>query len=373
LPPARGGSRTTAPTFGHLPPETFALFTDRYELSVMQGYGDRDHDPTATFGLCFRELPPNRGYLVAAGLEQRLAAVEELSAGDRTLSSLADEGFDPAFLDYLDGFAFSSEMRGVPEGTVVFPDEPLVEVTAPLAEAQRLGTLLVDQVGFQSLVATKAARMRDVGAREGDSQTLVDVGPRRAHGVMRPNMKLSSGKATYPVAKRVGRVETNGWFVGDVVGRRDEEGPGRDLLVTVVDGGEVVYDPPSLDAIRETTRRNVEALPDGVRAIEDPAAYESRSATRSPRRPRRSGSGWRRASGDRAAGDRETTGTGRGETTGTDRRRQSQEQHAADRERRRDGEDVGGPWLPAGDRDGEPAGLADRVRVGGDGQVAVRE
>ena len=174
--------RSRAPAFGHLTPETLGLFVDLYELTMAQGYLDAGHVPRATFDLFVRELPPDRGYLVAAGLEQLLAALDGIEYGERALDYLAEEGFDDAFLDWLAGFSFSGDVRAVPEGTVVFPDEPLVEVTAPLPEAQLLETLFINQVGYQTLVATKAARMRDVVRRRGDDQSLVDFGSRRAHG-----------------------------------------------------------------------------------------------------------------------------------------------------------------------------------------------
>jgi len=172
----------TDPTFGHVTPETLALYTDRYELTMMQGYLETGHDPEATFSLFFRKLPTDRGYLVATGLEQVVSYVETLSFSERALSYLAEEGFSPDFLDYLAAFEFTGDVRAVPEGTPVFPDEPLVEVTAPIAQAQLFETLLINQVGFPSLVATKAARMRDVVEREGDGQALVEFGSRRAHG-----------------------------------------------------------------------------------------------------------------------------------------------------------------------------------------------
>lgn len=168
--------------FGYVTPENLALFTDRYELSMLQGYRLADHDPVATFDLFARSLPPDRGYLLAAGLEQAVHYVESLSFGDRALSYLADLGFDPDFLSWLESFEFTGEIRALPEGTPVFPDEPILEVTAPISEAQLLETLLLNQVGFQTLVATKAARMVEAVERHGDDQELVDFGSRRAHG-----------------------------------------------------------------------------------------------------------------------------------------------------------------------------------------------
>ena len=174
--------RAREPTFGHLTPATLGLFVDLYEFTMAQGYVDAGHVPRATFDLFVRELPPDRGYLVAAGLEHVVAALESMTYDEAALDVLADAGFDEPFLDWLADFEFSGDVRAVPEGTVVFPDEPLVEVTAPLPEAQLLETLLINQVGYPTLVATKAARMRDVVRRHGDDQALVEFGSRRAHG-----------------------------------------------------------------------------------------------------------------------------------------------------------------------------------------------
>jgi len=167
----------------HAADGTLSLFTDLYELTMMQGYLAADHTPTATFDLFFRRLPPDRGYVVTAGLEQVVEYLRTVSFGDDELSYLASEGFSEPFLRYLEEFEFTGELRAVPEGTVVFPNEPLLEVTAPLPEAQLFETLLINLVGFQSLIATKAARMRDTVDRLGEGQSLVEFGSRRAHGV----------------------------------------------------------------------------------------------------------------------------------------------------------------------------------------------
>jgi nicotinate phosphoribosyltransferase len=427
--------------FGFVTPSNLTAFTDLYELTMLQGYYREDHNPEATFSLFFRELPTNRGYVIAAGLEQALHYVEELSFEDETLKYLAGEGFDDDFLEYLGGLEFTGEVRAIPEGTPVFPDEPLLEVTAPLMEAQLLETALLNQIGFQSLVATKAARMRDVVRRYGDDQNLVDFGCRRAHGTdagmkasrgsyvggfdgtsnvaageafgvptfgtmahswiqsfdteresfeafveeygedsvllvdtydtvtgtelamdvarekdvdisgvridsgdlaalsrevdgiidddtglivssgmdeyaieeffedggvatgfgpgtaltttrdapaidvvykltaierdgeVEPSMKLSTGKVTYPNPKQVSRVASNGTYVRDVIGLRDDDLPGERLLETVVEDGDLVYDLPDIDAIRERTLTELEKLPRSVREIEDPSEY----------------------------------------------------------------------------------------------------
>lgn len=184
----------SAPEFGYVTPETLGLFTDLYELTMAQGYLAADHTPRATFDLFARDLPPDRGYLVAAGLEQVVAYLEAIEFDDAALDYLATEGFEDPLLDWLDDFEFTGDVRAVPEGTAVFPDEPLIEVTAPIPQAQLFETLLINQVGYQTLVATKAARMADVVRRHGDDQTLVDFGARRAHGV---DAGLKLGRAAY--------------------------------------------------------------------------------------------------------------------------------------------------------------------------------
>jgi nicotinate phosphoribosyltransferase len=180
--------------FGYVTPETLPAFTDLYELTMLQGYVRREHTPRATFDLFVRRLPPDRGYLVAAGLEHALAYVESLSFSERILEFLAEEGFHPEFLDWLADFEFTGDVDAVPEGTLVFENEPFLEVTGPIAEAQLLETLLINQVSYASLVATKAARMRDVVQRFGDDQRLVDFGSRRAHGT---DAGLKAARAAY--------------------------------------------------------------------------------------------------------------------------------------------------------------------------------
>ncbi|MFB6073557.1 MAG: nicotinate phosphoribosyltransferase [Haloarculaceae archaeon] len=172
----------TDTTFGTLSPADLGLFVDRYELTMLEGYLAADHAPQATFALFFRDLPPDRGYVVAAGLAQAVEYLETLSFDADALASLEDLGYAPETLSYLESFSFSGDVRALPEGTVAFPEEPLLEVTAPLPEAQLFETLLLNQVGYQSLIATKAARMRDAVDRHGDDQSLVDFGSRRAHG-----------------------------------------------------------------------------------------------------------------------------------------------------------------------------------------------
>ena len=181
-------------TWGALSPDDLALFTDLYELAMMQGYFETDHNPTATFSLFFRTLPQDRGYVVAAGLAQVCSYLETVSFDDEALSYLAELDFSEEFLAFLDGFEFTGDVRAVPEGTVVFPNEPLLEVTAPIVEAQLFETFLINQITFQSLIATKASRMADAVETHGDDQSLVDFGSRRAHGT---DAGMKAARAAY--------------------------------------------------------------------------------------------------------------------------------------------------------------------------------
>jgi nicotinate phosphoribosyltransferase len=156
------------------------LLTDLYEFTmaaalVAEGRGDAP----ATFSLFVRNLPPGRGYLVAAGLHDAVRFLQGWRFDDRAVARLARAApLDPTFLDWLRGVRFTGRVRAVPEGRVVFAGEPLLEIDAPFAEAQLLETVLLTQLTFATAVATKAARCRDAAG----GRTLVDFGLRRAHG-----------------------------------------------------------------------------------------------------------------------------------------------------------------------------------------------
>lgn len=167
------------------------LFTDLYELTMVQAYEAEGMDETAVFELFFRELPPERSYVVAAGLDDVLQYLEGLETSDDEIAFLAEEGaFSREFLDRLRRFRFSGDVNAVPEGTVVFPDEPLVQVIAPLQEAQLIETLVLNQIHFQSVIASKAARVVTAAA----GRNVVDFGSRRAHGL---DAALKTARASY--------------------------------------------------------------------------------------------------------------------------------------------------------------------------------
>jgi nicotinate phosphoribosyltransferase len=157
-----------------------ALLLDLYELTMGESYlANGIADRRATFQLFCRHLPPGWGYLVAAGIADALSYLEELRFAADDLAYLETTGlFGAAFLDRLERLRFGGEVRAMPEGTLFFAGEPVLEVTAPLLEAQLVETAVLNLVHFQSLIAGKAARCVD--AAEG--RTLVDFGLRRSHG-----------------------------------------------------------------------------------------------------------------------------------------------------------------------------------------------
>lgn len=160
--------------------DELGLFTDLYELTMAQVFFEQGMFSTATFSLFIRNHPPNRGYMVFAGLEDVLEYLEGLSFDGERVEYLRTEGiFSEEFLEYLAGVRFTGSVRAMAEGRLFFPDEPVLEVTGPIIEAQLVETYIINQVNLQSLQATKAARC--VWAAQG--RRISDFGSRRAHGI----------------------------------------------------------------------------------------------------------------------------------------------------------------------------------------------
>lgn len=159
--------------------ENMSLFTDFYELTMCASYFDNKKFEPATFDLFIRRLPANRSYLLFAGLEQVLLFLKSVKFTVEHLSYLKKQGFDQPFLDYLRNFKFTGDVWAVPEGTLVFPCEPLIRVTAPIIEAQLVETFLLNTVNLQTTIATKASRV--VNAAKG--KAVVEFGLRREHGI----------------------------------------------------------------------------------------------------------------------------------------------------------------------------------------------
>jgi nicotinate phosphoribosyltransferase len=165
---------------GRLGEGSLALFTDLYELTMLQVYFDQGMRETAVFDLFFRRLPPGRNYLLACGLADALDYLEALRFCEDDVAYLRTLGrFSEPFLRSLLELRFSGDVHAVPEGTPVFPNEPLLQVEAPLPEAQLVETFLINQVHFQTLAASKAARV----VRAAHGRTVVDFALRRMHGI----------------------------------------------------------------------------------------------------------------------------------------------------------------------------------------------
>ncbi len=178
----------------HFRSETAALYTDLYQLTMLQAYWREGMDETAVFDLFVRRLK-DRNYLLACGLEQALEYLEELSFSEEALTYLeAQDQFSDDFLAWLEDFEFTGDVYAVPEGTPVFPDEPLVEVVAPIGEAQLAETFLLNQITFQTMIASKAVRVVEAARSGGRDRLVADFGMRRMHGT---DASMKAARAAY--------------------------------------------------------------------------------------------------------------------------------------------------------------------------------
>jgi nicotinate phosphoribosyltransferase len=157
------------------------LLTDLYELTMAAGYLQTGFEARATFELFVRNLPPHRNYLVAAGLEQALEYLENVNFNAEEIEYLRShhvfQYIGPEFFEYLRTFRFTGDVLAAPEGTVVFPGEPMLRLSAPIIEAQIMETYLLAMLGYQTMIASKTARV--VTAAQG--RRVVEFGARRAH------------------------------------------------------------------------------------------------------------------------------------------------------------------------------------------------
>jgi len=170
----------------------WALLTDLYQLTMVGGYvQEGKKDQWANFDYFFRQIPDKGGYCVLAGLADVIEYIQRMRFSEEDLSYLEGLGiFSNEVLAYLENFRFTGNLWAIPEGTVVFPHEPLIRVTAPLPEAQLIETTVLNVVNFQTLIATKGARVH--WAAHGDP--VIDFGLRRAHG---PDGGLMASRAAY--------------------------------------------------------------------------------------------------------------------------------------------------------------------------------
>jgi len=159
--------------------DNLSLLTDLYQLTMAQSYFREQRMGTASFSLFIRSYPPNRGYFVAAGLKDVLDYLQTLSFDADALDYLAGQTlFSEDFLHYLGDLKFTGDVWAIPEGRIFFQDEPVLEITAPIIEAQLVETFIINQIHLQSLIATKAARCVHAAA----GRPLVDFALRRTHG-----------------------------------------------------------------------------------------------------------------------------------------------------------------------------------------------
>ena len=159
--------------------QNLTLMTDLYELTMMQGYFTSQHNKKVVFDVFYRTNPSGSAYAIAAGLEQVIDYIKNLQFTPEDISYLRKINlFQEDFLEYLSNFRFTGDIYAVPEGTVVFPKEPLLKIVAPIMEAQLIETTILNIINHQSLIATKASRV--VYAGKGDG--IMEFGLRRAQG-----------------------------------------------------------------------------------------------------------------------------------------------------------------------------------------------
>jgi nicotinate phosphoribosyltransferase len=160
-------------------PQSSPLLTDLYQFTMLQAYFDEGMNEIAVFEFFVRDLPPQRNFFMAAGLEQVLQFLENLHFTPEELNWLADCGrFNTDFIDFLKTLRFTGEVHAMPEGTLFFPHQPILRITAPITQAQLVESRIINLLHFQTLIASKAARSVLVAP----GKLLVDFGLRRAHG-----------------------------------------------------------------------------------------------------------------------------------------------------------------------------------------------
>ncbi|GIO29164.1 MULTISPECIES: nicotinate phosphoribosyltransferase [Paenibacillus] len=159
------------------PDDSLALHTDKYQINMTQVYWqDGIHDRKAVFEVYFRKIPFQNGYAVFAGLERLVRYLQEFRFSDSDLAYLKEDGYPDAFLEYLKSVRFTGTVRSMREGELVFANEPMLRVEAPLAEAQLIETAVLNIINFQTLIATKASRIKQIVGDE----TTMEFGTRRA-------------------------------------------------------------------------------------------------------------------------------------------------------------------------------------------------
>ena len=174
------------------------LVVDLYELTMSAGYYQNNYNHLSTFELFVREMPTNRSFLVSAGLQQVIEYLVNLKFSEEDILYLKNlpsfKKIKKKFWDYLKNFQFSGDLWAIPEGQIVFPGEPLLRITAPIIEAQIIETFLLSTYNFQTLIASKAARVVSAAHSGGKQRGVMEFGSRRAHG---PQASVLAARASY--------------------------------------------------------------------------------------------------------------------------------------------------------------------------------
>lgn len=169
-----------------------ALLTDFYELTMMQGYFLKNHNPRVVFDMFYRKNPYNGGYAVFTGIDEVLTELENFKFSTEDIEYLRSlDKFNPAFLDYLSSYTFHGDIYAMKEGKTVFPGEPLVRVETRMLDAQLIESMLLNTINFETLIATKASRMKNATLSHG---SIMEFGLRRAQG---QDGALSASRASF--------------------------------------------------------------------------------------------------------------------------------------------------------------------------------
>jgi nicotinate phosphoribosyltransferase len=235
--------------------EDRALLVDLYELTMAQAYHAEGMNDTAVFELTFRSLPGSRNYLVACGLDPVLEFLESLSFNEQAINYLATLAqFTPSFLDWLQKLRFTGDVHAVPEGTVVFAGEPVLQVVAPLIEAQLVETFALNHIHYETLVASKAARVVTAAA----GRPVVDFGMRRTHGASAAMMSARAGYiagidgTSNVLAGKVYGIPLAGTMAHSYVQTHDDEGEAyRDFMRLYPETTLVVDTYDTLEGVRK--------------------------------------------------------------------------------------------------------------------------
>jgi nicotinate phosphoribosyltransferase len=245
-----------------------ALFTDLYELTMVEAYRQERMTGTAVFSLFVRRLPSQRNYLLACGLESVLAGLEDLRFTVDDVDYLRSLGkFSDGLLTFLRQFCFTGDVYAVPEGTPVFAGEPLLEVVAPIDQAQLVETFVMNQIHVQTVLATKAARV--VAAAQG--RNVIDFGARRMHGLdaavkgARAFYIAGIGSTSNVLAGKVYGIPLAGTLAHSYIQAHDDEREAFRAFARIFPGTTLLVD--TYDSV-QGVQRAIELITDPATAIE---------------------------------------------------------------------------------------------------------